>query len=76
MARIRVLCMFDGGAETIEAEGGTNAEAYERLVHAAAEMRLTVGVTADDRPGLIARPAADRQPANRSADPRPPPDAT
>ena len=42
LARIRVLCLFDGGAEAIEAEGETNAEAYERLVRAAAEMRLAI----------------------------------
>ena len=41
-ARIRVLCLFDGGAETIEAEGDTRLEAYNRLVRAAAEMRLAI----------------------------------
>jgi hypothetical protein len=41
-ARIRVLCLFDGGAETIEAEGDTAEEAYGRLIVAAAEMRLAI----------------------------------
>lgn len=41
-AKIRVLCLFDGGAETLEAEGETRLEAYNRLVHAAAEMRLAI----------------------------------
>jgi hypothetical protein len=41
-ARIRVLCLFDGGAETLEADGETRLEAYNRLVHAAAEMRLAI----------------------------------
>jgi hypothetical protein len=41
-ARIRVLCLFDGGAETLEAEGETSDEAYARLIAAAAEMRLSI----------------------------------
>jgi hypothetical protein len=41
-ARIRVLCLFDGGAETLEAEGETRLDAYNRLVRAAAEMRLAI----------------------------------
>jgi hypothetical protein len=41
-ARIRVLCLFDGGAETLEAEGRTTAEAHEKLVRAAAELRLAI----------------------------------
>jgi hypothetical protein len=41
--RIRVLCLFDGGAEALEAEGETRLEAYNRLVGAAAEMRLAIG---------------------------------
>ena len=41
-ARIRVLCLFDGGAETLEASGETRLEAYNRLVFAAAEMRLAI----------------------------------
>jgi hypothetical protein len=39
-ARIRVICLFDGRAETLEAEGETRLEAYNRLVIAAAEFRL------------------------------------
>ena len=41
-AKIRVLCLFDGGAETLEADGETRLEAYNRLVLAAAEMRLAI----------------------------------
>jgi hypothetical protein len=41
-ARIRVLCLFDGGTETLEAEGATRLEASERLVRAAAELRLAL----------------------------------
>jgi hypothetical protein len=41
-ARMRVLCLFDGGAETLEASGATRLEAYNRLVQAAAEMRLAI----------------------------------
>jgi hypothetical protein len=41
-AMIRVLCLFDGGAETLEASGETRLEAYNRLVRAAAEMRLAI----------------------------------
>jgi hypothetical protein len=41
-ARIRVLCLFDGGAETLEAEGATADEAYSRIIGAAAEMRLAI----------------------------------
>jgi hypothetical protein len=41
-ARIKVLCLFDGGAETIEAEGETADEAYGRIIGAAAEMRLAI----------------------------------
>ena len=41
-AKIRVLCLFDGGAETLEADGETRLEAYNRLVRAAAEMRLAI----------------------------------
>ncbi len=40
-ARIRVLCLFDG-AEVLEAAGETRLEAYNRLVRAAAEMRLAI----------------------------------
>jgi hypothetical protein len=41
-AKIRVLCLFDGGAETLEADGATRLEAYNWLVRAAAEMRLAI----------------------------------
>lgn len=41
-ARIRVLCLFDGNFETLEAEGATSEEAYGRLIAAAAEMRLAI----------------------------------
>jgi hypothetical protein len=41
-ARIRVLCLFDGGTETLEAEGDTTGEAYKRIIAAAAEMRLAI----------------------------------
>jgi hypothetical protein len=41
-AKIRVLCLFDGGAETLEADGETSLEAYNRIVRAAAEMRLAI----------------------------------
>jgi hypothetical protein len=39
-ARIRVLCLFDGRVETLEAVGETRLEAYNRLVVKAAEFRL------------------------------------
>lgn len=41
-ARIRILCLFDGGAETLEAEGETRLVAYDRLIRAAAEMCLAI----------------------------------
>ena len=41
-ARIRVLCLFDGRTETLEAEGETRLEAYNRLVIKAAEFRLGI----------------------------------
>ena len=41
-AKIRVLCLFDGGAEVLEVAGETRLEAYNRLVKAAAEMRLAI----------------------------------
>jgi len=40
--KIRVLCLFDGGIETLEAEGATRLEASDRLVRAAAELRLAL----------------------------------
>jgi hypothetical protein len=39
-ARIRVLCLFDGQMEALEAEGETRLEAYNRLIVKAAEFRL------------------------------------
>jgi hypothetical protein len=41
-AKIRVLCLFDGGSEVLEVAGETRLEAYNRLVRAAAEMRLAI----------------------------------
>ena len=41
-ARIRVVCLFDGRAEVLETEGATSLEAYNRLVRAAAELRLAM----------------------------------
>jgi hypothetical protein len=41
-ARIRAVCLFDGRSEVLEAEGATRLEAYNRLVMAAAELRLAV----------------------------------
>jgi hypothetical protein len=41
-AKIRVLCLFDGRAETLETEGETNLVAYNRMVKAAAELRLAL----------------------------------
>jgi hypothetical protein len=40
--KIRVLCLFDGGIEPLEAEGATRLEASDRLVRAAAELRLAL----------------------------------
>lgn len=40
--KIRVLCLFDGGMEVLEVGGETRLEAYNRLVLAAAELRLSV----------------------------------
>jgi hypothetical protein len=41
-ASIRVLCLFDGGAQVLEVVGETRLEAYNRLVRVAAEMRLGI----------------------------------
>ena len=41
-AKIRVLCLFDGGSEVLEVAGETRLEAYNKLVRAAAEMRLGI----------------------------------
>ncbi|MFL5726450.1 MAG: hypothetical protein ACJ765_03880 [Chloroflexota bacterium] len=41
-ARIRAICLFDGRSEVLEADGETRLEAYNRLVTAAAELRLAI----------------------------------
>jgi hypothetical protein len=41
-SRIRVVCLFDGRAEVLETEGETSLEAYNRLVRAAAELRVAL----------------------------------
>ena len=41
-ARIRALCLFDGRTEVLEAAGDTRREAYNRLIKAASELRLTL----------------------------------
>jgi hypothetical protein len=40
--RIRAVALFDGRSEVLEADGDTRLEAYNRLVRAAAELRLSV----------------------------------
>jgi hypothetical protein len=41
-SRIRVVCLFDGRAEILQTEGETSLDAYNRLVRAAAELRLAL----------------------------------
>ena len=41
-AHIRAVCMFDGTSEVLDAKGETRQEAYDRLVKAAAELRLAL----------------------------------
>jgi hypothetical protein len=41
-ARIRAVCLFDGGSEVLEAAGSTRAEAYDKLIRAAANLRLAL----------------------------------
>lgn len=41
-ARIRAICLFDGGSDVLEATGRTRAEAYDTLVKAAADLRLAL----------------------------------
>ena len=41
-ARIRAICLFDGGSQVLEARGSTRLEAYNQLVKAAAELRLAL----------------------------------
>lgn len=43
-ARIRVVCLFDGRSEILEAEGETRIDAYTKLVRAAAELRLAIAM--------------------------------
>jgi hypothetical protein len=43
-ARIRVVCLFDGRSEILEAEGETRLDAYAQLVRAAAELRLAIAM--------------------------------
>ena len=41
-ARIRAVCLFDGGSQVLEAHGSTRLDAYNQLVKAAAELRLAL----------------------------------
>jgi hypothetical protein len=41
-AHIRAVCLFDGFSEVLEADGATRREAYDKLVRAAAELRLSL----------------------------------
>ncbi|HEX5014222.1 MAG TPA: hypothetical protein VFV72_08690 [Candidatus Limnocylindrales bacterium] len=41
-ARIRAVCLFDGGTQVLEAVGTTRLEAYNLLVKSAAELRLAM----------------------------------
>ena len=43
-ARLRATCSFDGGTEVIQSEGETRLDAYNALIIAAAELRVTVAV--------------------------------
>jgi hypothetical protein len=43
-AYLRATCRFDGGTEVIESDGETRLEAYNALIIAAAELRITVAV--------------------------------
>jgi hypothetical protein len=40
--KIRALCLFDGGTQVLEIGGETRLEAYNRLIRAAAELRLSI----------------------------------
>ena len=71
-ARIRVQCLFDGGIEMLEAEGATNAEAYQRLVGAGGGDATRDRVEEDDR----RRSDLALSQARRSAAPRLPLGAT
>jgi hypothetical protein len=39
---IKALCLLDAGSELLEAAGATRLEAYNRLIKAAAELRLAI----------------------------------
>ena len=41
-AHIRAICLFDGRPEVLEASGESRKEAYDRLIEAAAQLRLTL----------------------------------
>lgn len=41
-AHIRAVCLFDGRPEVLEANGENRKEAYDRLVKAAAQLRLAL----------------------------------
>ena len=41
-AHIRAICLFDGRPEVLEAHGENRKEAYDGLVKAAAQLRLTL----------------------------------
>ncbi|HEV8546124.1 MAG TPA: hypothetical protein VGQ64_07505 [Candidatus Limnocylindrales bacterium] len=43
-ARIRVVCLFDGRSEILEAEGETRLDACAQLVRAAAKLRLAIAM--------------------------------
>jgi hypothetical protein len=40
--KIRALCLFDGGTQVLEIGGETRLEAYNLLVRAVAELRLSI----------------------------------
>jgi hypothetical protein len=44
LSRIHAVCLFAGGSESLEAVGETRLEAYNKLVLAVAELRITVAV--------------------------------
>lgn len=41
-AHIRAICLFDGRPEVLEADGDTRKAAYDQLVKAASQLRLTL----------------------------------
>jgi hypothetical protein len=40
--RIKAICLLDSRSEVLEAAGATRLEAYDRLIKAAAELRLAI----------------------------------